>query len=85
MVQHQPNPATSGAGAAVTDFHRPRHRCCAEECLDNEKVELRPRGCAAAKAAGRSLAPFITRLNTIHRQNPALHWLRVHAREQAAI
>jgi starch synthase (maltosyl-transferring) len=48
----------------------------AEEYIDNEKFELKPRDWAAAERAGRSLAPFITRLNRIRAQNPALHWLR---------
>jgi starch synthase (maltosyl-transferring) len=48
----------------------------AEEYLDNEKYELRPRDWAGQEAAGRSLAGFIGRLNAIRRDNPALHWLR---------
>jgi starch synthase (maltosyl-transferring) len=48
----------------------------AEEYLNNEKYELRPRDWAAAERAGRSLAPYITRLNAVRRDNPALHWLR---------
>ncbi|WP_285687597.1 alpha-1,4-glucan--maltose-1-phosphate maltosyltransferase [Actinoplanes sp. NBRC 103695] len=48
----------------------------AEENIDNEKFELKPRDWAAAERAGRSLAPFITRLNQIRRQNPALRRLR---------
>jgi len=48
----------------------------AEEYIDNEKYELKPRDWAAAEKAGRSLAPFVTRLNQIRRENPALHWLR---------
>jgi starch synthase (maltosyl-transferring) len=48
----------------------------AEEYLDNEKFQLRPRDWAAAEAAGESLAPFITTLNTLRRDHPALHWLR---------
>jgi starch synthase (maltosyl-transferring) len=48
----------------------------AEENIDNEKFELKPRDWAAAERAGRSLAPYITRLNQIRRENPALHWLR---------
>ncbi|WP_422770230.1 alpha-1,4-glucan--maltose-1-phosphate maltosyltransferase [Plantactinospora sp. WMMC1484] len=48
----------------------------AEEYLDNEKFELRPRDWAAAEAEGRSLAPFLARLNAIRQANPALHWLR---------
>jgi len=48
----------------------------AEEYLDNEKYQLRPRPWAAAEAAGESLAPFLAKLNRIRRDNPALHWLR---------
>ena len=48
----------------------------AEEYLDNEKYELRPRDWAGAEAPGRSLARYITRLNGIRRDNPALHRLR---------
>jgi starch synthase (maltosyl-transferring) len=48
----------------------------AEEYLDNEKYQLRPRNWAAAEAAGESLAPYLRRLNTLRRQQPALHWLR---------
>ncbi|MEV0005036.1 maltotransferase domain-containing protein [Micromonospora sp. NPDC050980] len=48
----------------------------AEEYLDNEKYELRPRDWDGALARGRSLAPFITTLNRVRRDNPALHRLR---------
>jgi len=48
----------------------------AEEYLDNEKYQLRPRPWAAAEKAGESLAPFIARLNAIRKENTALHWLR---------
>jgi starch synthase (maltosyl-transferring) len=48
----------------------------AEEYLDNEKFELRPRDWAGAESRGRSLAPFLARLNAVRRENPALHWLR---------
>jgi starch synthase (maltosyl-transferring) len=54
--------------------HQPRPG--AEEYLDNEKFQLRPRPWAAAERAGESLAPFIARLNAVRRENPALHWLR---------
>ncbi|GIJ52385.1 alpha-1,4-glucan:maltose-1-phosphate maltosyltransferase [Virgisporangium aliadipatigenens] len=54
--------------------HEPRPGV--EEYLDNEKYQLRPRDWAGAEAAGRSLAPFLARLNRIRRENPALHWLR---------
>jgi starch synthase (maltosyl-transferring) len=48
----------------------------AEEYLDNEKYELRPRDWAAAERSGQSLAPYIAQLNRIRRENPAMHWLR---------
>src|SRR5574337_56314 len=47
-----------------------------EEYLDSEKYELRPRDFAAALAEGRSLEPFIARLNAIRRLHPALRELR---------
>jgi starch synthase (maltosyl-transferring) len=47
-----------------------------EEYLDSEKYQLRPRDFAAAIADGRSLAPFIAKLNRIRREHPALHQLR---------
>jgi starch synthase (maltosyl-transferring) len=43
-----------------------------EEYLDSEKYELRPRDFALALAQGRSLEPFLTRLNEIRRVHPAL-------------
>ena len=48
----------------------------AEEYLDNEKYQLRPRDWEGALAGGQSLAPYIANLNAIRRRNPALHWLR---------
>ncbi|WP_433532387.1 maltotransferase domain-containing protein [Micromonospora sp. CA-263727] len=48
----------------------------AEEYLDNEKFQLRPRDWAGALAQGRSLAPFVATLNRVRRDNPALHRLR---------
>jgi starch synthase (maltosyl-transferring) len=47
-----------------------------EEYLDSEKYELRPRDFAGALAEGRSLEPFLTRLNEIRRVHPALCQLR---------
>ncbi|MGA8113056.1 MAG: alpha-1,4-glucan--maltose-1-phosphate maltosyltransferase [Actinocatenispora sp.] len=55
--------------------HRPRHEG-SEEYLDSEKYQLRPRDWAAAAAEGRTLAPYITRLNEIRRANPALRQMR---------
>jgi starch synthase (maltosyl-transferring) len=47
-----------------------------EEYLDTEKFQLRPRDWAAAEAEGRSLAPYLTRLNQLRRKHPALQRLR---------
>ena len=44
----------------------------AEEYIDNEKFEYKQRDFAAAEAEGRSLAPYLTRLNEIRRSHPAL-------------
>jgi starch synthase (maltosyl-transferring) len=42
-----------------------------EEQIDNEKYEFKPRDWAAAEREGRSLAPWLTRLNEIRRNHPA--------------
>jgi starch synthase (maltosyl-transferring) len=47
-----------------------------EEYLNSEKYELRPRDFEQAIAEGRSLEPWITRLNTIRAAHPALQQLR---------
>ena len=47
-----------------------------EENIDNEKYEYKPRDFAAAEADGRSLAPYLTTLNRIRAEHPALHQLR---------
>ena len=47
-----------------------------EEYLNSEKYELRPRDFAGALAHGRSLEPFLSRLNEIRRVHPALCQLR---------
>mgnify|MGYP002134144200 FL=1 len=48
----------------------------AEEHIDSEKFEYKPRDWAAADKAGRSIAPHITRLNEIRKDHPALLQLR---------
>src|SRR5690606_12723816 len=45
-----------------------------EEQIDNEKYEFRPRDWAAPEAAG--MTTFLTRLNEIRRDHPALRQLR---------
>jgi starch synthase (maltosyl-transferring) len=47
-----------------------------EEYLDTEKFQLRPRDWDAARRQGRTLAPFLTLLNQIRREHPALQDLR---------
>lgn len=59
-----------------------------EEYLDSEKYQIRIRDWEAAEAEGRSLAPYLTRLNAIRRAHPALQQLRdltVHDSEDAHI
>jgi len=47
-----------------------------EEYLDSEKYQIRIRDWDAAEAEGRTLAPYISRLNEIRRTHPALQQLR---------
>ncbi|MGX1027993.1 alpha-1,4-glucan--maltose-1-phosphate maltosyltransferase [Streptomyces sp. SAI-097] len=47
-----------------------------EEYLDSEKYQLKPRDWTRADREGTTIAPLITRLNTIRRENPALRQLR---------
>ncbi|HLP22734.1 MAG TPA: maltotransferase domain-containing protein [Microbacteriaceae bacterium] len=48
----------------------------ADEAIDNEKYEFKPRDFAAAEQAGASLALYIGTLNRIRREHPALGQLR---------
>ncbi len=59
-----------------------------EEYLDSEKYQIRIRDWAAAEAQGHSLAPYLTMLNHVREQHPALQELRnltVHNAEDDAI
>jgi len=47
-----------------------------EEYLDSEKFQIRIRDWDAAEREGRTLAPYLTRLNEIRRAHPALQLLR---------
>lgn len=47
-----------------------------EEYLNSEKYEIRIRDWAGAAKSGHTLAPFITKLNQIRREHPALQRLR---------
>jgi len=60
----------------------------AEEYIDNEKYEFRPRDYAKAQAQGRSLAGYITMLNRARSEHPALRQLRnlhVHSSDDDSI
>lgn len=48
----------------------------AEENIDNEKYQYRPRDYAKAEALGRSLSPFLAQLGRIRAAHPALRQLR---------
>jgi starch synthase (maltosyl-transferring) len=67
---------TYGIYSGYELFEHTRLREGSEEYLDTEKFQLRPRDYAKAVDEGRSLAPFLTRLNEIRRAHPALHWMR---------
>ena len=47
-----------------------------EENIDNEKYEYKQRDWAAAAKSGSTIAPYLTQLNTIRSQHPALRQLR---------
>jgi starch synthase (maltosyl-transferring) len=47
-----------------------------EEYLDSEKYQYKPRDWAGAESSGRSIAPYLRRLNEIRRSHPALRRLR---------
>ena len=67
---------TWGVYAGFELFEHVAVRPGSEEYLDTEKFQLRPRDWAAAEAEGRSLAPYLTRLNELRRAHPALQRLR---------
>ena len=48
----------------------------AEEYIDNEKYEYKPRDWDAHAAAGTTLAPYLTQLNALRAAHPALQQLR---------
>ena len=67
---------TYGVYAGYELYEHVALRPGSEEYLDTEKFQLRPRDWAAAEAEGRSLAPYLTLLNRLRRQHPALQRLR---------
>jgi starch synthase (maltosyl-transferring) len=57
-------------------FEHEAVRAGSEEYMNSEKYQYRPRDWAAAEAEGRSLAPYLTMLNRLRREHPALQRLR---------
>jgi starch synthase (maltosyl-transferring) len=65
-----------GVYAGYELFEHVAVRPGSEEYLDSEKYQIRIRDWDAADREGRTLAPYITRLNEIRRAHPALQQLR---------
>jgi starch synthase (maltosyl-transferring) len=65
-----------GVYAGYELFEHVAVRPGSEEYLDSEKYQIRVRDWEGAEAEGRSLAPYLTRLNEIRRAHPALQQLR---------
>jgi starch synthase (maltosyl-transferring) len=47
-----------------------------EEYMDSEKYQYRPRDWQHAEKVAADISPFITHLNMIRKNHPALHWIR---------
>lgn len=67
---------TWGVYSGFELFEHVAVRAGSEEYLDSEKYQLRPRDWAGAEASGRTLAPYLRRLNEVRRAHPALQQLR---------
>jgi len=65
-----------GVYAGFELFEHVAVRPGSEEYLDSEKYQIRIRDWDAADREGRTLAPYLTRLNEIRRAHPALQLLR---------
>ncbi|GAA1153603.1 alpha-1,4-glucan--maltose-1-phosphate maltosyltransferase [Nocardioides aquiterrae] len=65
-----------GVYAGYELFEHVAVRPGSEEYLDSEKYQIRVRDWDAADREGRTLAPYLTRLNEIRRAHPALQLLR---------
>ena len=65
-----------GVYAGYELFEHVAVRPGSEEYLDSEKYQIRIRDWDAAAGEGRSLAPYLTRLNEVRRAHPALQQLR---------
>ncbi|WP_033437503.1 alpha-1,4-glucan--maltose-1-phosphate maltosyltransferase [Saccharothrix sp. NRRL B-16314] len=67
---------TWGVYSGYELFEHEAVRPGSEEYLNSEKYQLRPRDYAAAVAEGRSLEPWLRKLNAIRRAHPALQQMR---------
>ena len=65
-----------GVYAGYELFEHVAVRPGSEEYLDSEKFQIRIRDWKRAEAEGRTLAPYLTRLNDLRRRHPALQLLR---------
>ena len=65
-----------GVYAGYELFEHVAVRPGSEEYLDSEKYQIRIRDWDGAATEGRTLAPYLTRLNEIRREHPALQQLR---------
>jgi starch synthase (maltosyl-transferring) len=65
-----------GVYAGYELFEHVAVRPGSEEYLDSEKYQIRIRDWEGAERDGRTLAPYLTRLNEIRRRHPALQLLR---------
>ena len=77
-----------GVYAGYELYEHLANRPGAEEYLDSEKYEVKVRDWEAAAAEGRTLAPYLTRLNHIRQRHPALaelRNLRLHSADDDAI
>ncbi|MCY7396777.1 MAG: alpha-1,4-glucan--maltose-1-phosphate maltosyltransferase, partial [Nocardioides sp.] len=77
-----------GVYAGFELFEHVAVRPGSEEYLDTEKFQIRIRDWVSAEAEGRSLAPYLTALNTARRAHPALQQLRnltVHASDDDSV
>ena len=77
-----------GVYAGFELFEHVAVRPGSEEYLDTEKFQIRVRDWDAAARDGRTLAPYLTRLNEIRRRHPALQRLRnltVHSSEDDSV
>ena len=63
---------TYGVYAGYELFEHVAVKPGSEEYLDSEKYQLRPRDWTTPE---RTLAPYLTMLNRVRREHPALHWL----------